>query len=120
MSRNVYIEGTKLALPHPFRRNAENLALKFDTDTVKIEGVIRWKSNNHVPPQEVLDFWKFIGKRFNMQKSIAARKKDDDAFFANYRANQQPVTAEQRNEMTAAFGKGATVVNAITGQRTQL
>lgn len=106
--RNTYIEGLSHPLPHPFRTQAENLARQSDTDTFKEDGVIRWKSNGNVPPQEVLDFWKHIGKRFNMSKSVVARNREQKAFL------------EELHEMRNAFGEGATVVNVITGRWTKL
>lgn len=120
MTRNTYIEGLAYQLPHPFRRQAEDLAVKFDRDTYKVDGVLRWKSNNLVPPQDCLDFWKHIGKKFNMSKSTAARERDNKAFLKNYSRNQRPVSAEQRNEMIGAFGKGTTVVDVLTGRKTRL
>jgi hypothetical protein len=120
MSRNTAIEGLSLPPNHPFRRDAENLALKFDTDTTYVDAIIRWKSNNQVPPQEVLDFWKYIGKRFNMAKAKAARERETKAFLARYKANQKPASFDERNQMTGAFGKGTVVVDVFTGRRTQL
>lgn len=118
--RNRYIEGLNYQLPHPFRADAERLAQQFDTMTYKVDGIIRWKTNNAVPPQDVLDFWKHIGKRFNMAKSIAARNREEKEAIENYKRNQRPPTQEQLYEMQAAFGKGTTVVDVITGRKIKL
>lgn len=120
--RNTYIEGLSYNLPHPFRAEAERLRDSFHKDTVKQDGVIRWRSSNNVPPQDVLDFWKHVGFRFNMQKSIAARNREQKAAIERYRKAQanRPISPEQRYEMEAAFGKGTTVVNVFTGRKTQL
>ena len=57
MRRNSYIEALQEQSNHPIRKEAERLANKFKTDTYKDNNyVLRWKSNNSVPPQEVLDF----------------------------------------------------------------
>lgn len=84
--------------------------------------MLRWKSNNSVPPQEVLDFWKYIGKRFNMTKSVAARERETKDFLKEYRKRMENYehSAEEMAEMRAAFGEGATVVNVITGKKTKL
>jgi len=37
-----------------------------------------------------------------------------------YKRNQRPPSAEEMFEMRAAFGEGVTVVNIITGRKTQL
>lgn len=122
MVRNTYIEGLNLPPNHPFRRDAERLTQSFNTDTYKQDGIIRWKSNNQVPPQEILDFWKHIGKRFNMQKSIQARNKDNQMFMEQYRKSQanRKRTLEELSEMRNAFGEGTVVVDVITGKRTRL
>lgn len=118
--RNRYIEGLNYPLPHPFRQEAERLATSFDTDTVKVDGVIYWKSNGRVPPTDVLDFWRHIGKRFNYNKSIAMQKRQTKVSIEQYRANQRPLTEEQLYEMRAAFGEGTEVVDVFTGRRTKL
>ena len=40
--------------------------------------------------------------------------------FAEYRRNARPASAEELNEMRAAFGEGQTVVNILTGERYSL
>jgi len=114
---NSYIEGLQFQLPHPFRADAERLRIQFDTDTYKDAGVVRWRSNGVVPPQEVLDFWKHIGKRFNMAKSVAARSRETKEFLKSYRENQKPSTGEQLVEMRGAFNKGTAVVDVISGRK---
>lgn len=116
---NSLIEGLNYITGHPFRNESERMVRAFDTDTYKEDGVIRWKSNGRVPPQEVLDFWKFIGKRFNMSKSAAARKREQEAFLKGYRKTKRKPSQEELFEMQAAFGKG-TVVDVITGKKTKL
>ena len=52
------------------------------------------------------------------------KEAEDMLFLEEYRENQKKRTpeelAEERFEMEAAFGKGTTVVNIITGERTKL
>lgn len=117
---NRYIEGiTKYSLPHPFRAEAERLANQFDTNTYKQDGVIRWRSNNSVPPEEVLEFWKYIGKRFNMSKAVAARKRECKEILNKYRILNDHINEERMHEIRAAFGPGVDVVDVITGKRTR-
>ena len=85
-------------------------------DKVEIRNGVRyWRSNNtpipahaykdafiHCPPEQ-----------------IAADRASTDAFLADYRESRKNhvPSAEERFEMRAAFGEGATVVNVITGQK---
>lgn len=123
MRGNTYIEGMQYELPHPFRRDAERLAAQFDTDTYKDSNyVLRWKSNDRVPPQEVLDFWKFIGKRFNMSKSVAAREREDKQSIEQYKKRMENYkhSDEELSEMRAVYGKGTVIVDVITGKKIKL
>jgi hypothetical protein len=101
---------------HPYHREALRVAEKW-TDTTYVDGVVRWASNDQVPPQEILDLWAHLGFTFNMAKSQAARDADMEAFLAEYRANYTGPTDEERFEARAAHGPGVVLVNAITGQR---
>lgn len=122
MIRNRYINGLDYELPHPFRREAERLRESYYTDTYKEDGVIRWKSNGRVPPQDILEFWRHVKLRFNMAKSQAARAKDDKAFLQQYRESQRQRqrTPEELSEMRNAFGEGTVVVDVLTGRKTRL
>jgi hypothetical protein len=84
------------------------------------KGVWRWKSNNRVPFEDMLESWNLDEETF--KKCVAAREADDANFFANYRKqmeNYEP-DAETLYEMKAAFGEGAEVVNVITGKKIKL
>lgn len=115
--KNNYIEGLNYGDRHPFREEAERLASSFELNTFKVDGIIRWMSNRAVPPQDVLDFWKHIGKRFNMAKSIAAREKEQKALMDAYKKRQHQPTHEQMHEMRSVFGAGETVVDVISGRK---
>jgi len=87
-------------------------------DATIVDGVVRWKSNNSVPPKDLLTLWYMAGKEFDFDKTIEASDKDDEKFFKNYRKamkNHVP-SEEELAEMKNAFGEGSTVVNVITGQ----
>jgi hypothetical protein len=95
---------------------------EFQKARVSGSGVVRWKSNDRVPPQDCLDEFAEAGCEFNMVASVRAREADDREFFAEYRrqqASRQP-SAEELFEMRAAFGEGAEVVDVITGRRIKL
>ena len=83
------------------------------------DGILRWKTNGCVPPHECLVEMGITGPE--LAKMDAVRHAEDAKFLAEY-ANRQrdEVTAEQRYEMEATFGRGATVVNVFTGRVTKL
>lgn len=101
---------------HPHHREAKRLAEEPYAYTVT-DGVIRWDSNNAVPPQEFLDLFAHVGVEFDMAASQAARDADMDEFLAAYRRNYRGPSDEERAEARAAMGEGAEMVNVITGHR---
>ncbi len=86
-----------------------------------IDGVIRWNSNDSVPPVEHVEAARQQGFPVNVAKCDAARDADVTAFLAVYRANRAKRTpdqiAEERAEARAAHGPGVTLVNVVTGER---
>ena len=85
-------------------------------------GVIRWKSNKRVPPQEVLDRYKSVNAPFNMEKAIKARKKEQAEMIKEYKESQKQRkrTPEELAEMRATFGEGAVIEDVITGEKIKL
>jgi hypothetical protein len=87
-----------------------------------VDGVVRWSSNDSVPPADLLSDWFEAGciSKGTLRASLEARDVDTAAFCAEYRRRQpaQP-SAEELFEMRAAFG-GAEVVDVISGRRVRL
>ena len=64
------------------------------------------------------------------EKVILREQREEDAPYFTYWFNQpqvmfqcgfeKPASEEEKNEMRAAFGKGQTVVNILTGERYSL
>lgn len=79
-----------------------------------------WNSNGNYLPADCAEILSHTYFPFSLEETNRARKAQNEAFLENYRRNAQPVSAEERAEMRAAFGIGTTVVNVITGQRTRL
>lgn len=88
-----------------------------DDTTIDGDGIMRWKSNNSVPPADCLALAVYIGLLIDEVNSGVVRDAEQRAFLAAYRANPPKLTEEDKFEMRAAFGKGATVVNVITGKK---
>ena len=86
--------------------------------------VIRWKSNDNVPPADLLEDWWRVDaiSMCELKESEKARDRETSAFldaYAESMRNHVP-SDEEMFEMRAAFGEGETVVNVITGRRIQL
>jgi hypothetical protein len=112
--------------------DAEQRGWIFDEDKARenfgrasiVDGVVRWKSSNNVPFDDMLQDFALLGliDEETMARSVRARQADNAIFDAEYRrqrANYVP-SDEEVFEMRAAFGEGATVVNVITGQKYNL
>jgi len=84
--------------------------------------VLRWKSNDRIPPDEVLRTWVEVGfiTFLEAADSMEQRQRETAAFLDEYVRNQTAPTDEELFEMRAAFGEGETVVNVLTGRTIQL
>lgn len=117
----------KLTVPilNPFAREATNLAVEFTNgEGYYVEnGVIRWANNDRVPPKDITDFfaWLYetegVGEWFDKAATDKARDEDTRAFLAEYRANYQGPSAEEKLEARAAMGAGVEMVNVVTGDK---
>ena len=81
--------------------------------------VVRWKSNNQVPYDDMLTDFLVAGLivQENVLRSMTARKIEDLAFLEQYVANRQKYgySDEEKFEMQAAFGDEE-VVDIFTGK----
>ena len=103
--------------------DADKLAKNF-ADAYVADGVVRWKSNDRVPFEDMItDFVEagFINSE-SIELSKEARSTETSALLKEYAAAQAARTpeqiAEEQFEMGAAFGPGVEVVNIVTGERT--
>lgn len=82
--------------------------------------VIRWVSNDTVPPKDILAELCVAGFITSecLYDSIATKNKEDAAFLDQYIANRQKFgySDEEKFEMQAAFA-GEEVIDVFTGQR---
>jgi hypothetical protein len=83
------------------------------------DGVVRWQSNGRVPFADKLVELAGQGLVFDLERSIAARKADDQAFLAQARLLPRDDSSEAQFERRAAFGPGQAVVDVITGHTYQ-
>lgn len=121
--KNRLIEGLEVTAHRFMQEESERTSRKFEEDaTVSAEGVVRWKSNDNVPPREVLEFWHHLKKPFDFELSLKTEQEDTDRFLEECRASManREYSLEEMHEMRNAFGEGETIVNVITGKRTKL
>lgn len=107
-----------------WQRNAHEEAARLlaQRDNIEIEedGAAKWKSNGSYLPADVVEKLTFAGADFFSAEATAAKREAQTAeFLGNYRRNHK-TTTEERMEMEAAFGKGTTVVNILTGEKIKL
>ena len=69
---------------------------------------------------DMLEKLTYITDEVDAEATAAARAEEVQRSLAAYRANAKPASEEEKNEMRAAFGKGQTVVNILTGERITL
>ena len=84
------------------------------------DGVVRWKSNGRIPHDDMLEKMEFGGCEFDRIKSNDVRDQEDEVQLAELRKQKHSHSEEELNEMRAAFGAGATVVNVLTGEKIKL
>ena len=69
---------------------------------------------------DMMEKLSFVTDQFSLEATAAAREAEVEASIAEYRRNYKGPSQEELAEMRSAFGPGAVVVNALTGDRIQL
>ena len=87
--------------------------------TIDDSGVARNRIGR-VLMSDMLEKLTYVTDKVDEEATRAARAEEVERTLAEYRANAQPATEEEKEEMRAAFGKGKTVVNILTGERIRL
>ena len=99
---------------------AARLLAQRDNIEVEEDGAAKWKSNGSYLPADVVEKLTFAGADFFSAEATTAKREAQTAeFLGSYRRNHK-TTTEERMEMAAAFGKGTTVVNILTGEKIKL
>ena len=94
----------------------------FDFPYTLTNGIVRWDSNNRVPPQDVLQELLQAGKIFqgDYAKSLRTSEKETQAFIREMILAEDNASddakAEHAFELRAAFGPGKKIVNILTGK----
>ena len=99
---------------------AERLLAQRDNIEVEADGAAKWKSSGNYLPADVVEKLTFAGADFFSAEATAAKREAQTSeFLDNYRKSHK-TTAEETMKMEAAFGKGTTVVDIITGEKIRL
>ena len=69
---------------------------------------------------DMLEKLTYITDAVDAEATTKAREEEVTRSIEEYRKNARPATEEELEEMRAAFGRGKTVVNIITGQKYHL
>lgn len=88
-----------------------------------VDGVVRWSSNDQVPPRDLLSDWFEAGciSKGTLRASMEARDADLTAFVAEYkRCQPSRPSDEEMYELRANFEPGTEVVDVISGRRIRL
>jgi len=99
-----------------YHGEACRLGARLAHDATSHEGVMRWNSNNQVPPGDVVALAAFLGHPVAITMCDTVRAAELSAFLAEVRARDRGPTAEQIAEARAAHGPGVTIRNVITGR----
>jgi hypothetical protein len=98
-----------------YQAEAARTAEKLRTAATISDGIIRWNSNNAVPPAECVALAAHIGLPVNVTRCTETRDRETTSFLADYRKRPRRDSLEARFERRAAFGKGHAVVDIISG-----
>lgn len=92
-------------------------AFYIDETNSKSGPVIRWNDSNNIPFQDMLEAFVRLGYigQLELQNSLDQRQIEDRILLEAYRKNYKGPSEEEMLEMSAAFGPGERVVNALTG-----
>lgn len=108
-----------------WKREAEKELERVKTDlqagkiTIDENGVAR-NCIGRVLMSDMLEKLAMVTDKASVEATTVARDKEVSESLAEYRKNARPATEEERMEMQAAFGKGTTVVNVLTGEEIDL
>lgn len=84
---------------------------------VEESGAIRWIASGNYLPDDFCEKLEYAGYAFSREATRQAREVQSSEAIEAYRRQARQITTEEIEEMRSAFGRGAVVVDIITGQR---
>lgn len=98
-------------------KDAERMRESLKSDAYLFAGIMRWKSNDRIPPVEILEYAEYLGYNIDLAKCKRIQDKEIQAFLEQYREACNGPSEEERMEARAVHGPGVTLVNIVTGKR---
>lgn len=80
-------------------------------------GIPRWKSNNQIPFDDMLEDWASLGLPFNLELSKKTRAEEVAKELEAYRKTKHTLSEETMAEMRSEYGSGDVVVDIISGEK---
>jgi hypothetical protein len=101
----------------------EEFGMTFNAEVQMSNGVYVWATNGRVPPKDSISSYG-IDKLPGFDKALHDKVREDQTRKAleAYRESMESyeLSGEQLFEMRAAFGRGAAVVDIVTGKKVRL
>jgi len=92
---------------------------QYEEGKITIEDGVAYNSIHNVVIEEVAEaLEEAIGSKINVKATNEARSEESRKFIEGYRKQQanRKISDEERFEMESAFGRGAEVVDVLTGR----
>ena len=104
------------------RKEIGKLQEKADAGEILVDenGAASRKSNGRAIPSDCAEKLSWTTLDFSLEATAAKRDEETARSLESYRRSYTGPTAEERMEMEAAFGKGITVLDIISGARIRL
>ena len=108
-----------------WKKEAEKELARIEKDlesgkiTIDEKGIAR-NSIGRVLMSDLAEKVSYITDRIDLEATKEARSEAVSQELTALRNNARPATEEEKDEMRAAFGKGQTVINILTGERINL
>ena len=108
-----------------WKKEAEKEMARIEKDlesgkiTIDEKGIAR-NAIGRVLMSDLAEKVSYITDRIDLEATKEARSEAVSQELTALRNNARPATEEEKDEMRAAFGKGQTVVNILTGERINL
>ena len=102
-------------------KELEQIRADFEAGNITVDenGVARNRIGR-ILMSDLLEKLTYITDKVDAEATKAAREAENDAFLESYRKANHRHSEEELNELRAAFRKGTTVVDIITGERIRL
>lgn len=84
--------------------------------TIDAEGVAR-NCIGRVLMDDLLEQLCIVTDKVSESATRAAREAEESAFLDEYKSRRKTLSVEEKAEMQATFGEGATVVDVLTGEK---